>query len=66
MTVDIASQLYEFPVELKGPTIAFGATHKCKREFVDHWLCFPQAAASEDRTACVDLRWNLWYLTRGG
>ncbi|KAJ8583494.1 hypothetical protein M405DRAFT_505634, partial [Rhizopogon salebrosus TDB-379] len=33
-----------------------GATRKCKKEFVDHWLCFLQAATSEDRTACVELR----------
>ncbi|KAJ8580804.1 hypothetical protein M405DRAFT_847408 [Rhizopogon salebrosus TDB-379] len=54
------NEFYEFPVELKGSTV-----RKYKKEFLDNWLHYLQATASEDRTAGVELRWSLRYLTGG-
>jgi aarF domain-containing kinase len=36
---------------------------ECKKEFMDNWLRFLRAAASEDRIACADVSRSLWYLT---
>ncbi|KAJ8587664.1 ABC1-domain-containing protein [Rhizopogon salebrosus TDB-379] len=41
----------------------FGATREYNKEFMDNWLRFLQAAASEDRIACAELSRGLWYLT---
>jgi aarF domain-containing kinase len=43
--------------------VDFGATREYNKEFMDNWLRFLQAAASEDRIACAELSRSLWYLT---
>ncbi|KAJ8593104.1 ABC1-domain-containing protein [Rhizopogon salebrosus TDB-379] len=43
--------------------VDFGVTREYNKEFMDNWLRFLQAAVSEDRIACAELSWSLWYLT---
>jgi len=43
--------------------VDFGATREYTKEFMDDWLHFLQAAASEDRSACADWSLKLGYLT---
>lgn len=43
--------------------VDFGATREYSKEFMDHWLKLLQAAASEDRDACVEWSLKLGYLT---
>ncbi|KAJ8583266.1 hypothetical protein M405DRAFT_854392 [Rhizopogon salebrosus TDB-379] len=43
--------------------VDFGAMRECKKEFMDNWLRFLRAAASEDRIACAEVSRSLWYLT---
>ncbi|KAJ8596089.1 ABC1-domain-containing protein [Rhizopogon salebrosus TDB-379] len=43
--------------------VDFGATREYNKEFMDNWLRFLQAAASEDRIAWAELSRSLWYLT---
>ncbi|KAG6844309.1 hypothetical protein H0H87_007879 [Tephrocybe sp. NHM501043] len=43
--------------------VDFGATREYSKEFMDSWLRLLQAAASEDRDACVEWSLKLGYLT---
>jgi aarF domain-containing kinase len=43
--------------------VDFGATREYSREFMDNWFNMLQAAASGDRTACIDWSLKLGYLT---
>ncbi|EPQ56068.1 hypothetical protein GLOTRDRAFT_41127, partial [Gloeophyllum trabeum ATCC 11539] len=43
--------------------VDFGATREYSKEFMDNWLHLLQAAASEDREACIDWSLKLGYLT---
>ena len=43
--------------------VDFGATREYSKEFMDDWLRLLQAAASEDRDACVQYSLKLGYLT---
>ncbi|KAF8841044.1 ABC1-domain-containing protein [Paxillus ammoniavirescens] len=43
--------------------VDFGATREYTKEFMDNWLRLLQAAASEDRTACIDWSLKLRYIT---
>ncbi|KAG6849377.1 hypothetical protein H0H93_008981, partial [Arthromyces matolae] len=43
--------------------VDFGATREYSKEFMDNWLHLLQAAASEDREACVKWSLKLGYLT---
>ncbi|KIK95697.1 hypothetical protein PAXRUDRAFT_826752 [Paxillus rubicundulus Ve08.2h10] len=43
--------------------VDFGATREYTKEFMDNWLHLLQAAASEDRTACIDWSLKLRYIT---
>lgn len=43
--------------------VDFGATREYTKEFMDNWLHLLQAAASGDRTACVDWSLKLRYIT---
>ena len=41
----------------------FGATREYSKAFIDSWLRLLQAAASDDRDACVEWSRKLGYLT---
>lgn len=41
----------------------FGATREYSKEFIDHWLHLLQAAAADDRQACIDWSLKVGYLT---
>jgi aarF domain-containing kinase len=43
--------------------VDFGATRAYSKEFIDRWLHLLQAAAQEDREACVTWSLKLGYLT---
>jgi len=43
--------------------VDFGATREYSKEFMDNWLRLLQAAASEDRDACIEWSQKLGYLT---
>ncbi|CAL1697726.1 unnamed protein product [Somion occarium] len=43
--------------------VDFGATREYSKEFMDNWLHLLQAAASEDRNACIEWSLKLGYLT---
>ncbi|KAG5644287.1 hypothetical protein DXG03_008773 [Asterophora parasitica] len=43
--------------------VDFGATREYSKDFMDSWLRLLQAAASEDREACVEWSLKLGYLT---
>ncbi|KAI0083612.1 ABC1-domain-containing protein [Irpex rosettiformis] len=43
--------------------IDFGATREYSKEFIDQWLRLLQAAASDDRQACIDWSLKVGYLT---
>ncbi|GLB44245.1 putative ABC1-domain-containing protein [Lyophyllum shimeji] len=43
--------------------VDFGATREYSKEFMDSWLRLLQAAASEDRDACIQWSQKLGYLT---
>ncbi|KAF9468373.1 ABC1-domain-containing protein [Collybia nuda] len=43
--------------------VDFGATREYSKEFMDSWLRLLQAAASEDRDACIEWSLKLGYLT---
>ena len=43
--------------------VDFGATREYSREFMDSWLRLLQAAASDDRDACIEWSLKLGYLT---
>ncbi|KAH7912052.1 ABC1-domain-containing protein [Hygrophoropsis aurantiaca] len=43
--------------------VDFGATREYSKEFMDNWLRLLQAAAQEDRDACIDSSLRLGYLT---
>lgn len=43
--------------------VDFGATREYSKEFIDNWFHLLQAAASGDRTACIDWSLRLGYLT---
>ncbi|KAF5376145.1 hypothetical protein D9615_007657 [Tricholomella constricta] len=43
--------------------VDFGATREYSKDFMDSWLRLLQAAASEDRDACVEWSLKLGYLT---
>lgn len=41
----------------------FGATREYTKDFIDNWLRLLQAAASNDREACIESSLKLGYLT---
>ncbi|KAI0338606.1 ABC1-domain-containing protein [Trametopsis cervina] len=43
--------------------VDFGATREYSKEFIDSWLRLLQAAASEDKEACLDWSLKVGYLT---
>jgi aarF domain-containing kinase len=43
--------------------VDFGATREYSKEFMDDWLRLLQAAAEEDRDACVEMSRRVGYLT---
>ncbi|KDQ54699.1 hypothetical protein JAAARDRAFT_60642 [Jaapia argillacea MUCL 33604] len=43
--------------------VDFGATREYSKEFIDNWLRLLQAAAEEDRNACIEWSLKLGYLT---
>ncbi|PPR02529.1 hypothetical protein CVT24_001955 [Panaeolus cyanescens] len=43
--------------------VDFGATREYTKEFMDNWLRLLQAAASDDRAACIEHSLKLGYLT---
>ncbi|CAK5271871.1 unnamed protein product [Mycena citricolor] len=43
--------------------VDFGATREYSKEFMDDWLRLLQAAAQEDRSACIEFSLRLGYLT---
>lgn len=43
--------------------IDFGATREYSKEFIDNWLRLLQAAASDNRQACVEWSLKVGYLT---
>jgi len=43
--------------------VDFGATRTYSKEFMDNWLHLLQAAAAEDREACIEWSLKLGYLT---
>jgi aarF domain-containing kinase len=43
--------------------VDFGATREYSKEFMDNWLRLLQAAASEDKHACIEWSLKLGYLT---
>ncbi|KZT24999.1 ABC1-domain-containing protein [Neolentinus lepideus HHB14362 ss-1] len=43
--------------------VDFGATREYSKEFIDNWLRLIQAAALEDREACIEWSLKLGYLT---
>lgn len=51
--------LTSYKIEL----VDFGATREYSKEFMDNWLHLLQAAASDDRQACIDWSLKVGYLT---
>lgn len=57
------SATFKSLIVLQVELVDFGATREYSKEFIDNWLRLLQAAASDDRQACIEWSLKVGYLT---